>query len=54
MRKCIECDEPINESALSFEQRLIDDIDFCRTCFDAIMSDQYDGLAYLDNPRFLS
>jgi hypothetical protein len=33
MRKCAEYDSPIDPNSLSFEQRLIDDTDFCRTCF---------------------
>ena len=48
----IECDEHINESALLFEQRLIDDTDFCGACFDDIMKEE--GIDYLDNPLFLS
>ena len=34
-------------------ERLMDDTDFCRKCFDAIMSGQYDGLSYMGHPKFM-
>lgn len=37
--KCIVCNVPIDETILSFEQRLIDDKEFCRRCFDEIIDD---------------
>lgn len=45
---------PIDDNSLSFEHRLIDDTDFSRKCFDAIMSDYYDGLSYMDHPKFMA
>jgi len=52
MKDCIQCLNPINAETLSFEQRLIDDQDFCRKCFEEAA--EGDGLAYLDNSRFLT
>lgn len=52
MRNCIQCEDPISEESSNFEQRLIDDQDFCRKCFDEMMLDV--DLSYLDNPRFLA
>ncbi len=52
MRNCTQCGDPISEESFSFEQRLIDDHNFCRKCFDEIMLDV--DLSYLDNPRFLA
>lgn len=37
--RCIECNTPISDDLLSFEQRLIDDHDFCRACFEEIMNE---------------
>lgn len=34
------CHRKIEPERLSFEQRLIDDMDFCRECWDGIMSAQ--------------
>jgi hypothetical protein len=53
MRKCVKCDEPINPGSLTFEQKLVDDTDWCAKCWAHIMSDEFDGLSYLDHPRFL-
>lgn len=52
MTDCVQCFNPINADALSFEQRLINDQDFCRKCFDETLDRE--GLDYLDNPRFLA
>ena len=52
MAKCVACFRPVDLTDLSFEQRLIADIHFCRPCWDEVMDD--DSLDYLDNPRFLS
>jgi hypothetical protein len=52
MKCCVECDSPIDPNSLSFEQRLIDDQDFCRRCFDEIMNDE--DLSYLKNPGLMS
>lgn len=51
MRECVQCLNPIDTAMLSFEQRLIDDQDFCRRCFD----EKVDGedLTYLESSRFL-
>jgi hypothetical protein len=34
---CVMCHRKIDPECLSFEQRLIDDRDFCRECWDDIM-----------------
>lgn len=52
MTDCIQCFRPINSDSLSFEQRLVNDRDFCRRCFEEVA--EGDGLAYLDDSRFLS
>ena len=36
---CISCNLPIDLANLSFEQRLIEDKEFCRGCFDEILND---------------
>ena len=38
-RRCIACNCKIDETVLSFEQRLIEDKEFCRACFDEILND---------------
>jgi hypothetical protein len=35
--KCVVCRNVIDPASLSFEQRLIEDKDFCRKCWDAVM-----------------
>lgn len=52
MKHCVECGSPVDANSLSFEQRLIDDQDFCRRCFDEIMSDE--DMPYLNDPSLLS
>lgn len=42
-RACVLCNDVINPRRLSFEQLLIDDTDFCRTCWDEIMQGEYPG-----------
>ena len=37
--QCIQCGVAIDPTTLSFEQKLIDDKDFCRRCWNQIMSD---------------
>jgi len=54
MNKCVSCFRPIDESSLSFEQKLIDDENFCRSCWDDVMSESVDELTYLDHPKFLT
>lgn len=55
MNACIMCFAPIGYGNLSFQQRLIDDRDFCRVCFDEILEAQYDSdLKYLETLRTLS
>jgi hypothetical protein len=54
MRKCVECSEPINPNSLSFEQKLIEDQDWCGKCWARIMTDSFDELSYLDHPKFLT
>jgi hypothetical protein len=36
--ECVMCHREINSALLSFEQRLIDDKNFCRECWDGMMS----------------
>ena len=50
---CVECDTPIDENSMSFEQRLIGDESFCRRCFDRIMLGA-DDMPYLERPGFLT
>ena len=52
MTKCVSCFRSVDSSALSFEQRLIEDVHFCRPCWDEVMKDE--SMDYLDNPRFMS
>ena len=52
MKDCVQCLNSIDADALSFEQRLIDDQDFCRRCFDEKVDGE--GLDYLDSFHFLS
>ncbi|MEO9363985.1 MAG: hypothetical protein ABI348_08805 [Nitrososphaera sp.] len=35
------CNNTINQKSLSFEQRLVDDKDFCRECWDKITNAVY-------------
>ena len=51
---CVECSEPINPNSLSFEQKLIEDQDWCGKCWARIMTDSFDELSYLDHPKFLT
>lgn len=48
--QCIACNCQIDEKP--FEQRLIDDHDFCRRRFDDLMDDE--SMSYMDNPQFLA
>ena len=41
-KKCVECGIDIDVDSLSFEQRLIEDEDFCRGCWDRVMDDTDD------------
>lgn len=41
-KSCINCRGPISQISLSFEQKLIEDEDFCRRCWDDIMNGSYD------------
>lgn len=36
-RICVMCNGVIDTQSPSFEQRLVDDRDFCRTCWDDMM-----------------
>lgn len=36
---CISCNLPIDLANLSFEQRLVEDKEFCRICFEEILND---------------
>lgn len=38
-KKCVECGINIDADNLSFEQKLIEDEDFCRRCWDGVMDD---------------
>lgn len=39
---CVLCGGTIDSDALTFEQRLINDEDFCRTCWNDIMHEEYE------------
>jgi hypothetical protein len=51
LTKYVACSRTVDSTALSFEQRLIDDTTFCRPCFDEIMKDE--GMDYLESPLFM-
>ena len=51
LTKCVVCFRPVDSTALSFEQRLIEDTHFCRPCWDEVMKDE--SMDYLDSPRFM-
>lgn len=40
LRYCIQCHNPIVVESQSFEQRLIGDEDFCRKCWDYVVSEE--------------
>jgi len=46
-RLCINCRGAISQISLSFEQKLIEDEDFCRRCWDDIMNGSYDEVAVI-------
>ena len=50
----VECDTPIDPSSLSFEQKLINDEDIYRKCFDSIMLDGDKEFPPLHRKGFLS
>lgn len=41
-KKCVECGIDIDTDNLSFEQKLIEDEDFCRRCWDRVMDETDD------------
>ena len=41
-KKCVECGIDIDVDNLSFEQKLVEDEDFCRRCWDRVMDDSND------------
>ena len=41
-KKCVECGIDIDVDYLSFEQKLIEDEDFCRRCWDRVMDETDD------------
>jgi uncharacterized paraquat-inducible protein A len=41
-QQCVECGISIDVDTLSFEQRLIEDEDFCRRCWDKVMDETDD------------
>ena len=41
-KKCVECGIDIDIDTLSFEQKLIEDEDFCRRCWDRVIDDTDD------------
>lgn len=51
-RRCVQCSAEINPSLFSFEMRLID-VDFCRKCWDGIISDKDMDIPYLEHPKWL-
>ena len=42
-KRCVECGISIDVDTLSFEQKLIEDEDFCRRCWDGVMDDTEDA-----------
>jgi hypothetical protein len=46
-KHCINCSGAISQISLSFEQKLIQDEDFCRRCWDDIMNGSYDEVAVI-------
>ena len=41
-KKCVECGIDIDIDNLPFEQKLIEDEDFCRRCWDRVVDDTDD------------
>lgn len=41
-KKCVECGIDIGMDSLSFEQKLVEDEDFCRRCWDRVMDETDD------------
>ena|GEM_PF-2778709 len=47
--RCVQCDAEYDISLRIFEQRLIEDWDFCPKCFEEIMTEnEEDSLSYID------
>ncbi len=46
-RLCINCRGAISQISLSFEQKLIEDEDFCRRWWDDVMNGSYDEVAVI-------
>ncbi|MEM2140459.1 hypothetical protein [Nitrososphaera sp.] len=42
-RTCVLCGESVDDSSLTFEQRLVEDEDFCAPCWNEIMHDVRDA-----------
>ena len=42
-RKCVMCGESYVIEDVSFEQRLVADVDFCPRCWNGIMTTTYDN-----------
>ncbi|HEY7507945.1 MAG TPA: hypothetical protein VH677_02355 [Nitrososphaera sp.] len=42
-QNCVLCGGTIDNSALTFEQKLVNDEDFCRACWNDIMHQEYEG-----------
>ena len=51
MTKCVACFRAVDPDELSFEQKLIEDEHFCRSCWDEVMKDE--SMDYLDSPLFM-
>ncbi|AIF84136.1 hypothetical protein NTE_02080 [Candidatus Nitrososphaera evergladensis SR1] len=50
-RVCVMCHDAISPASLSFEQRLVNDKDFCRKCWDEIITNTvYPGDERDDKP----
>lgn len=41
MKECIVCNRIVDLACSAFEQRLIEDKDFCRECWDEMMEQVY-------------
>jgi hypothetical protein len=52
-QKCLQCSAEIDPSLFSFEMRLIDVNNFCRRCWDGIISDKDMDIPYLEHPKWL-
>jgi hypothetical protein len=50
---CIQCSGEIDPSSFSFEMRLVSVDNFCRRCWDGVISDKDIDIQYLERPKWL-